>query len=292
MASGEVVIQSMWSPAVTAVRSRGIRAVTSRCKEGYRGWGYALAPMEHLSGLKLDCAYEYMNWYTSGFQGAFIAAQGYYSAVPENAKKFLTEAEWDYWYGGKPAATDIKDPYGKLMEKAGNDARRRRVLGPHGQHRRVELGDGRGPLSDAALERVHHVLTIVSAYASAPLPLRRPLHAGRRWRLPPWTASWLQVGPLAFVLSCCSRCRLLFVVVSFFDYDRTGIYPAFILDNYRDLLTTPATLRRLCQLAEVRAHRLGDHPVPRLQHRLFPDLPRAQRGGAHGACSCSARCRS
>jgi putative spermidine/putrescine transport system permease protein len=35
----------------------------------------------------------------------------------------------------------------------------------------------------------------------------------------------------------------LFLVVSFFDYDRTGIYPAFILDNYRDLLTTPATIR-------------------------------------------------
>jgi len=25
-----------------------------------------------------------MNWYTSGFQGAFIARQGYYSAQPEN----------------------------------------------------------------------------------------------------------------------------------------------------------------------------------------------------------------
>jgi putative spermidine/putrescine transport system permease protein len=36
---------------------------------------------------------------------------------------------------------------------------------------------------------------------------------------------------------------VLFVVVSFWDYDRTGIYPAFILDNYRDLLTTPATIR-------------------------------------------------
>ncbi len=36
---------------------------------------------------------------------------------------------------------------------------------------------------------------------------------------------------------------LLFVVVSFFDYDRVGIYPAFIMDNYIDLLTTPATWR-------------------------------------------------
>jgi putative spermidine/putrescine transport system substrate-binding protein len=119
MASGEVVIQSMWSPAVTAVRTRGIPCTFQPLTEGYRGWGYALAPMKHLTGLKLDCFYEYMNWYTSGFPGAFIAREGYYAGVPENAKKFLTPAEWDYWYGGKPAATDIVDPYGKLMEKAG-----------------------------------------------------------------------------------------------------------------------------------------------------------------------------
>ena len=38
MASGEVVIQSMWSPAVTAVRSRGIPCYYAPLKEGYRGW--------------------------------------------------------------------------------------------------------------------------------------------------------------------------------------------------------------------------------------------------------------
>src|SRR5216684_6405939 len=64
------------------------------------------------------------------------------------------------------------------------------------------------------------------------------------WRLPPWTVSWLQVSPLAFVLVVLFALpTLLFFVVSFFDYDRTGIYPAFILDNYCDLLTTPATIR-------------------------------------------------
>jgi putative spermidine/putrescine transport system substrate-binding protein len=119
MASGEVVIQSMWSPAVTAVRSRGIPCIFQPLREGYRGWGYTLGVMKHLTGLKLDCFYEYMNWYTSGFQGAVIAREGYYSTVPDNAKKFLTEAEWDYWYGGKPAATDILDPFGKVTEKAG-----------------------------------------------------------------------------------------------------------------------------------------------------------------------------
>jgi len=120
MASGEVVIESMWSPAVAAVRSRGIPCTFQPLKEGYRGWGYTFGIMKHVSDLKLDCAYEFMNWYTSGFQGAFIAREGYYAAQPENAKKFLTEAEWDYWYGGKPAATDIMSPFGKLMEKAGN----------------------------------------------------------------------------------------------------------------------------------------------------------------------------
>ena len=62
---------------------------------------------------------EYLNWYNSGWQGGFIAKQGYYSAVPETAKKFMTDNEWGYWYEGKPAAADIKDPYGHLMEKKG-----------------------------------------------------------------------------------------------------------------------------------------------------------------------------
>ena len=31
----------------------------------------------------------------------------------------MTPEEWDYWYEGKPAAVDIKDPYGNLMEKKG-----------------------------------------------------------------------------------------------------------------------------------------------------------------------------
>jgi putative spermidine/putrescine transport system substrate-binding protein len=119
MASGEVVIQSMWSPAVTAVRTRGIPCVFQPLKEGYRGWGYNFGMMKHLTGLKLDCAMEYMNWYTTGFAGAYVAREGYYSCQPENTKKFLTPVEWDYWYGGKPAAEDIHDPFGKLMEKAG-----------------------------------------------------------------------------------------------------------------------------------------------------------------------------
>jgi putative spermidine/putrescine transport system permease protein len=67
--------------------------------------------------------------------------------------------------------------------------------------------------------------------------------AARR-RLPAWAISWLQVSPLALILVLLFALpTILFLVVSFYDYDRVGIYPAFIMDNYHDLLTTPATWR-------------------------------------------------
>jgi putative spermidine/putrescine transport system permease protein len=65
-----------------------------------------------------------------------------------------------------------------------------------------------------------------------------------RFQLSPRAVSWLQVGPLAVILiALFALPTILFLVVSFFDYDRVGIYPAFLLDSYQDLLTTPSTLR-------------------------------------------------
>lgn len=66
----------------------------------------------------------------------------------------------------------------------------------------------------------------------------------RSRRIPAGLVSWIQVGPLALILVLLFALpTILFLIVSFYDYDRTGIYPAFILDNYRELLTTPATWR-------------------------------------------------
>ncbi|MBP2300774.1 ABC transporter substrate-binding protein [Azospirillum picis] len=119
MSSGEVVIQSMWSPAVAAVRAKGIACVYQPLKEGYRAWGGGLGIAKHLSGLELDVAYEYINWYLSGWVGAYLNRQGYYSAVPETAKQNMSEDEWGFWMEGKPAKADILSPEGKVMEKAG-----------------------------------------------------------------------------------------------------------------------------------------------------------------------------
>jgi putative spermidine/putrescine transport system permease protein len=66
----------------------------------------------------------------------------------------------------------------------------------------------------------------------------------RSTRLPSWLVSWLQVGPLALILVVLFALpTALFLIVSFYDYDRIGIYPAYMLDNYRELLTTPSTWR-------------------------------------------------
>jgi putative spermidine/putrescine transport system substrate-binding protein len=46
--------------------------------------------------------------------------------VPENARKFLTEAEWDYWYGGAG-----RGRHRRPVRQAGGEGR------PHRARRRV-----------------------------------------------------------------------------------------------------------------------------------------------------------
>src|SRR3990167_5886629 len=105
MASGEVVIQSMWSPAVTAVRTKGIACNFQPLKEGYRAWAAGFGLPATLSGRKLA--------------GAYLNRQGYYSAVLDTAKSKMDAYEWAYWMEGKPASQDIKSPNGDVLAKAG-----------------------------------------------------------------------------------------------------------------------------------------------------------------------------
>ncbi|SNB62600.1 putative spermidine/putrescine transport system substrate-binding protein [Arboricoccus pini] len=119
MASGEVVIQSMWSPAVTKVRQMGIACRFQPLKEGYRAWASGLGIPSHLTGRKLDAAYEFINWYLSGWAGAFLNRQGYYTAVLNTAKTQMTPDEWGYWMEGKPATQPIKSPTGEVIANPG-----------------------------------------------------------------------------------------------------------------------------------------------------------------------------
>ncbi len=119
MSSGETVIQSMWSPAVTAVRSKGIACTFQPLKEGYRSWASGFCMSKGVTDKQKEWVYEFVNWFLSGWAGAYLNRQGYYSAVLSTAKANMTADEWGYWMEGKAAIGDIKAPDGSVLEKAG-----------------------------------------------------------------------------------------------------------------------------------------------------------------------------
>lgn len=114
MASGEVIIQSMFSPGVSAVNGMGIPCIYAAPKEGYRAWHGVMCLSSKISGTSKDAAYDFMNWWLSGWCGAFIARQGYYISNPERSKPFMSSEEWDYWYDGKPAAKPLRGTDGNV----------------------------------------------------------------------------------------------------------------------------------------------------------------------------------
>ena len=120
MASGRVRIQSMFSPGITALNGRGVPARFAAPREGYRAWHGIMCLSSRTTGRSLDAAYDYMNWWLSGWPGAFIARQGYYISNPEQSKAHLLKEEWDYWYAGKPAAVDLPGTDGRTAVAAGS----------------------------------------------------------------------------------------------------------------------------------------------------------------------------
>lgn len=119
MDRGEVVIESMFSPAVSELNRRKTPCVFAAPREGYRAWHGVMCLSAKTSGGVKDAAYDYMNWWLSGWPGAFIARQGYYISNPERSQPFLKPNEWDYWYGGKPAREDLKGTAGQVVVKQG-----------------------------------------------------------------------------------------------------------------------------------------------------------------------------
>ena len=119
MERGDSCIESMFSPAVFDLQGKGVDCVYASPREGYRAWHGVMCLSSRTSGHEKDAAYEYMNWWLSGWPGAFIARQGYYISNPERSRPKLTEAEWDYWYMGKPAAQDLLGTNGKTVVRRG-----------------------------------------------------------------------------------------------------------------------------------------------------------------------------
>jgi putative spermidine/putrescine transport system substrate-binding protein len=119
MAAGEVVLESMWSPTLTALRGKGMPVIEASPREGYRAWHGGMCLSARADGRVRDAAYEYMNWWLSGWAGAVMARQGYYISVPKRVKQHLTPEEWDFWYEGNVAETDMRGPSGEVIARKG-----------------------------------------------------------------------------------------------------------------------------------------------------------------------------
>jgi putative spermidine/putrescine transport system substrate-binding protein len=120
MRTKRVVIESMFSPAVSALNGQGIPVTFAAPKEGYRGWHGVMCLSSASSGRSKDAAYDYMNWWLSGWPGAFIARQGYYISNPKRSASYLSQAEWDYWYEGKVATQSLKGTDDKISVLKGD----------------------------------------------------------------------------------------------------------------------------------------------------------------------------
>ncbi|HUG63999.1 MAG TPA: extracellular solute-binding protein [Gaiellaceae bacterium] len=124
MASKEVVIESMWSPAVALLVAQGVNCRYAAPKEGFRGWCSAQGIPKAVTGAKLQAAYDYLNWMYDGYLGALIMRQGYYIANGRQLPEWIRSAkgraagfdiaEYDFWYGGKRAAKDLPGITGQV----------------------------------------------------------------------------------------------------------------------------------------------------------------------------------
>jgi len=116
---GRVAVQSMWSPVYGKIGPQPGSFIEAIPAEGYRAWHGGASLSRHLGGAERDMAYEYLNWWLSGFAGAVMARQGYYIATPERSRAHMTPQEWAYWYDGAPAAQDLRGPSGEWVVRAG-----------------------------------------------------------------------------------------------------------------------------------------------------------------------------
>ncbi len=104
---GTAVVQSMWSPAYNQLEGAAPFIREAVPEEGYRAWHGGLSIARHVAGAQLRMAYEYMDWWLSGWAGAAMARQGYYISAAEPVRDYLSPAEWAYWYDGQEASEDL-----------------------------------------------------------------------------------------------------------------------------------------------------------------------------------------
>ncbi len=124
MSSGEVLAESMWSPAVSLLQAQDFPVRYAAPKEGYRGWGGGNSIFAHVEKdpSKLAACLEYANWWNTPEPAGIMALQGYYNAViSASSEGLVAGSPLDaYWLQGEPASEVLNDPFGQPSIKVGD----------------------------------------------------------------------------------------------------------------------------------------------------------------------------
>jgi putative spermidine/putrescine transport system substrate-binding protein len=123
MSSGEVLVESMWSPAVSLLQAQNFPVRYAAPTEGYRGWGGGNAIASHVAedASKQAAALEYVNWWNTAGPAGNMGLQGYYNAVIDATAQGLGAGspEDAFWLQGEPASKTLNDPFGQPTIKEG-----------------------------------------------------------------------------------------------------------------------------------------------------------------------------
>jgi putative spermidine/putrescine transport system substrate-binding protein len=119
MEEGNILIGSLWATALSSLWARGVDVRNAVPIEGYRGWHGCMALSGRADARATDAAYDYLNWWLSGWAGAQMTRQGLYVSASDNVRPHLSEAEWSFWYDGKAASTALPGPDGAIVIPAG-----------------------------------------------------------------------------------------------------------------------------------------------------------------------------
>ena len=127
MSSGEVLVESMWSPAVSLLQAQNFPVKYAAPKEGYRGWGGGTMITKHVQAdaSKLAACLAYANWWNTPEPAGIMASQGYYNGVIAASHAGLQAlpdgADYDGFYlGGLAATGTLNDPFGNPSIKKGD----------------------------------------------------------------------------------------------------------------------------------------------------------------------------
>ena len=155
MASGEVVIQSMWSPAVTAVRSQGVPCFYAPLKEGYRGWGNGISPDAAFGRSQARRRVRIPELVLLGLDGG-VHRQTRLLPLRERNREALYDAErLGLLVRGQGRDRGDQQPLWRSHGEEGPRARRRLVQRAVQQYRGLEHVHGRGRAHEPEVERVH-----------------------------------------------------------------------------------------------------------------------------------------